>query len=192
MEYKVFMEIALIIYAERNTVFHARSSSWLLYKTHVIASCHWPTPYIDQFAWQQRGIYLRCNNCVWRIGPDEIPKEVYTIHSQYWYGGHPKGIYLRIRRWHILTEVPIDADKATFTNRLNERWIEKNRMLQRFHATGSLVTDTTLEERQTETVVRSTRVRSYCRELIPHILIISFYYWVGRTLWELLSVFLYF
>ena len=33
-------------------------------KTHAIASRHWPVPYIDQFARQQRGIYLRCNNCI--------------------------------------------------------------------------------------------------------------------------------
>ena len=124
------------------------------------------------------------------LGPNEIPMEVYTIPSQYWYGIHPKGVQLRIRRWHIPTEVPVDADKATFATWSNERWIEKNRMLQRFHATGSMATDTTLEKRQAETVVRPTRVRSYCRELIPHILIISLYYWVGRTLWELLSVFI--
>ena len=118
--------------------------------------------------------------------------EVYTVPSQYWHGIHPKGAHLRIRRWHIPTEVPIDADKATFATWLNERWIEKDRMLQRFYATGSMATGTTLEERQAETVVRPTRVRSYCRELIPHILIISLYYWVGRTLWELLIVFIYF
>ncbi|KAI8056993.1 hypothetical protein BDF22DRAFT_653053 [Syncephalis plumigaleata] len=114
----------------------------------------------------------------------ETPSEVYSIARQYWYRGYPKGVHLRVRRWHIPTEVPIDAGQEVFGQWLMDRWLEKDAMLKRFYATGSMALGATPEERQAETVICPSHPRSYLVESMPFVALVALYGAVCWGLWN--------
>ncbi|KAI9592640.1 hypothetical protein BDF19DRAFT_208587 [Syncephalis fuscata] len=122
------------------------------------------------------------------LSSSETPSEVYSVSSQYWYGGHPKGVHMRIRRWHIPTEVPLDAGQEVFGQWLLDRWMEKDEMLKRFYTTGSMAIGATPEERQAETIICPSHARSYLIESIPFVVLTTLYSAVIWGSWKFLML----
>jgi lysocardiolipin and lysophospholipid acyltransferase len=121
------------------------------------------------------------------ITADDIPEDVYRILDCYWKGENASEIHIRVRRWHIPTQVPIQDGPEVFNEWLRARWMEKDEMLKRFYATGSLAVGETESERRLETVIKPMRVRSILWTLVPVFILWGLFWLICRTLFRILS-----
>jgi hypothetical protein len=115
--------------------------------------------------------------------PDTYPNQIYTLRSVYMLGRSPPGIHLHVRRWHIPTQIPAIDGTDAFTHWLRDRWMEKDELLARFYATGTMAKGSTLAEQAANTVVRPIVLRSMLLESIPTLLIIAIYI----VIWQFIS-----
>ncbi|RKP10704.1 acyltransferase-domain-containing protein [Thamnocephalis sphaerospora] len=121
------------------------------------------------------------------LGADEIAEDVYKLVDSFWYGENAERLHIRVRRWHISTEVPVQEGVEAFGAWLNERWLEKDQMLERFYATGSLALGATEAEREDETVVQPMCVRSRTHDLAPVALLFGIYWMAWRLVCTVFS-----
>ncbi|RKP23570.1 acyltransferase-domain-containing protein, partial [Syncephalis pseudoplumigaleata] len=121
------------------------------------------------------------------VPPGSYPHEIYTLRSVYMLGGAPPAIHLHIRRWHIATQLPSIDDTDAFTDWLRARWMEKDRLLDRFYTTGSMAEGSTPTERAAQTVVRPVAARNALVELLPIFLVALVYI----VLWRYISCLLW-
>lgn len=117
------------------------------------------------------------------LAPDDDPCRVYSYFNMHCHGVRPRRVHLRMRRWHIADELPpVAVGRAALGDWLAARWQEKDQMLARFHATGSLAASHGADG----TYVWRVRCRWTPSELWPYALVIAIYATVGTLTWQLL------
>ncbi|GAA5807820.1 hypothetical protein MFLAVUS_001199 [Mucor flavus] len=68
------------------------------------------------------------------VGPNEIPEQVYTIQSIFFFKHFPKKIHVQVRRFKIDS---IPKAEEEFNQWVHERWIEKDELMGHFYKYGS-------------------------------------------------------
>lgn len=68
------------------------------------------------------------------IGPNDIPEQVYTIQSIFFFNHFPKGIHVHMRRFKINT-IP-NGTEEEFSHWVQQRWVEKDELLGHFYKHG--------------------------------------------------------
>lgn len=68
------------------------------------------------------------------IGPNDIPEQVYTIQSIFFFKHFPKKINVHVRRFRI-DSIP-KANPEEFNRWVHDRWVEKDELMGQFYKNG--------------------------------------------------------
>lgn len=68
------------------------------------------------------------------VGPNDIPEQVYTIQSIFFFNHFPKDIHVHVRRFKI-SSIPNNTEEE-FSQWVQQRWVEKDELMGHFYKHG--------------------------------------------------------
>lgn len=68
------------------------------------------------------------------VGPNDIPEQVYTIQSIFFFNHFPKGVHVHVRRFKV-SSIPNNTEEE-FSQWVQQRWVEKDELMGHFYKYG--------------------------------------------------------